>query len=127
MPALRSFKRLLLVPSCWRMRRAVAAVTRHLAGLGLELQPDKTVIGPIARGFDFPGYRHDCTGFRLSEITPKRQQENLTRLYEQYQCRLWAYRRQLVGQSPIPRPDHDPARAYLNPQPQITSQKDSVQ
>ena len=115
---------LLLAPSRWRLRRAIAATKRHLAGLGLELHPDKTSIGPIARGFDFLGYRHDRTGLRLSDVTLKRHQEKLTQLYERYQRRLRAHRRQLVGQSTIPRPDRDPARAYLNPQPHITSHKE---
>ena len=118
---------LVLAPSRWRLRCAIAAIKRHLAGLGLELHPDKTSIGPIACGFDFLGYRHDRTGLRLSEVTLKRHQEKLTRLYERYQRRLRMHRRQLVGQSNIPRPDPDPARAYLNPQPQITSHNDIVQ
>ena len=114
---------LVLAPTRWRLSRAIAAITRHLA----ELHPDKTSIGPIARGFDFLGYRNDRTGLRLSEVTMNRHQEKLTRLHERYQCRLPAHRRQLVGKSAIPRPVGDPARAYLNPQPQITSHNDIVQ
>lgn len=118
---------LILAPSRWRLRRAIAAVKRSLDGLGLELHPDKTSIGPIARGFDFLGYHHDRSGLRLSAVTLVRHREKLTRLYERYQRYLRAHRTALVGQSTIPRPDRDPARAYLNPRPQITSHHDIVQ
>ena len=115
---------LILAPSRWRLRRAIAAVKRHLGDLGLELHPDKTSIGPIARGFDFLGYHHDRSELRLSSVTLKRHQEKLTRLYERYQRYLRAHRKALVGQSTIPRADRDPARAYLKPRPKITSHKD---
>lgn len=118
---------LILAPSRWRLRRAIAAVNRNLADLGLSLHPDKTSIGRIAHGFDFLGYRHDRTGLRLSEVTQKRHQKKLTRLYEQYQRQLRATRRALIGQSTIPRAENDPARAYLNPRPQIASHKDIAQ
>jgi RNA-directed DNA polymerase len=118
---------LILAPSRWRLRRAIAAVKRHLDGLGLELHPDKTSIGPIARGFDFLGYHHDRSGLRLSAVTLARHHEKLTRLYERYQRYLRAHRIALIGQSTIPRPERDPARAYLNPRPQITSHRDIVQ
>ena len=115
---------LLLAFSRWRLRRAIKSVRQVLDDLGLELHPDKTSIGRIARGFDFLGYQFDPTGLRLSAVTLRRHREKLTRLYEQYQRRLRAYRKHLVGQSTIPRPDRDPARAYLNPRPAITSHED---
>lgn len=115
---------LILAPSRWRLRRAIAAVNHNLAALGLSLHPDKTSIGRIARGFDFLGYRHDRTGLRLSEITLKRHQEKLTRLYEQYQRQLRAPRKALIGQSTIPRSAPEDARAYLYPRPHIASHKD---
>lgn len=115
---------LIMAPSRWRLRRAIAATNRHLNALGLEQHPDKTSIGPIARGFDFLGYQFDPTGLRLSAVTLQRHREKLTRLYEQYQRQLRAHRKRLVGQSTIPRTEHDPARAYLNPRPQITSHED---
>ena len=118
---------LILAPSRWQLPRAIATMNGVLADLGLEQHPDKTSIGPIARGFDFLGYQHDRTGLRLSKVTLARHQEKLTRLYERYQRRLRAHRKALVGQSTIPRPDTDPARAYLNPQPQITSHEDIIQ
>ena len=117
---------LILAPTRWRLRRAIAAVRRYLGALDLELHPDKTSIGPIARGFDFLGYHHDRSGLRLSAVTLVRHREKLTRLYEQCQRQLRAHRRALVGQSTIPRPERDPARAYLNPRPKITSHHDIV-
>jgi RNA-directed DNA polymerase len=115
---------LILAPSRWRLRRAIAGVKGHLSTLGLELHPDKTSMGSIARGFDFLGYQHDCTGLRLSHITLQRHQEKLTRLYEQYHRQLRAYRSGWVGQSTILREATDPAQAYLNPQPSIKSHED---
>lgn len=115
---------LMLVPSRWRLRRAIKSVRQVLDNLGLELHPGKTSIGRIARGFDFLGYQFAPTGLRLSAVTLKRHREKLTRLHEQYQRRLRAYRKHLVGQSIIPRQDRDPARAYLNPRPAITSHED---
>lgn len=115
---------LILAPSRWRLRRAIAGVKGHLIALDLELHPDKTSMGPIARGFDFLGYQHDPTGLRLSHITLQRHQEKLTWLYEQYQRRLQAYRKTLIGRSTVPREAKDPARTYLYPQPTITSHED---
>ena len=99
-------------------------VKGHLSTLGLELHPDKTSMGPIARGFDFLGYQHDPTGLRLSHITLQRHQEKLTRLYEQYHRQLRAYRSGWIGRSTILREAKDPAQAYLNPRPSITSHED---
>lgn len=70
-----------LAPSHWRLRRSIAAIKRHLAGLALKLHPDKISIGPIARGFDFLDYRRDRTGLRLFEVTIQPHQEKLTRLH----------------------------------------------
>ena len=47
---------LILAPSRWQLRRAIATMNGVLADLGLEQHPDKTTIGPVARGFDFLGY-----------------------------------------------------------------------
>lgn len=118
---------LIRAPSRWRLRRAIAAVKGQLSGVGLELHPDETSIGPIARGFDFLGYHHDSEELRLSAVCLERHREKLTRLYEQYQRQLRAYRKALVGQSTIPRPENDLARAYLNLRPIITSQDDMSQ
>jgi hypothetical protein len=66
-------------------------------------------------------------GLWLCHVTQQTSQEKLTRLYERYRRYLRAHRKALVGQSTIPRPDHDPARARFNPRPQITSHHDIVQ
>jgi len=105
------------------LKGAIATMNRALEGLGLTLHPDKTTIGPTARGFDFLGYHHDPTGLRLAMITWRKHQEKLTRLYERYQRQLRAYRKGWIGQSTIPH-RQDPARAYLHPRPSIKSHED---
>lgn len=101
-------------------------MNRQIEKLGLTLHPDKTSIGPIARGFDFLGYRFDPDGLSLSQVTRQRHQEKLTRLYERYLRQLRATRKGWIGQSPIPR-GQDPARAYLYPRPQIKTYDDITQ
>lgn len=115
---------LILAPSRWRLRRAIAAMNQQLEALGLTQHPDKTTIGPLARGFDFLGYQFDPAGLSLSVVTRSRYQEKLTRLYERYHRQLRAYRSGWVGQSTILREAKDPAQAYLNPRPSITSHED---
>nr|WP_281395977.1 reverse transcriptase domain-containing protein [Sulfitobacter undariae] len=117
---------LIMAPSRWKLRRAIAAMNRELAALGLRQHPDKITIGPIARGFDFLGYHHAPTGLRLSAVTVKRHQEKLTRLYEPYHRQLRAYRNGWGGQSTIPG-RHDAAWAYLNKRPVVTSHEDITQ
>lgn len=117
---------LVLATSRWRLRRAIKSVRQGLGHLGLELHPDKTSIGRIARVFDFVGYQFDPTGLRLSAVTLRRYQEKLTRLYEQYQRRLRAFRRQGIGQTTIPRLVREPGRAYSNSRPNITSHEDTM-
>jgi len=114
---------LILAPSRWRLRRAIATMNRELEGLGLTLHPDKTTIGPTARGFDFLGYHHDPAGLRLARITWRKHREKLTRLYQRYHRQLRAYRKGWIGQSTIPH-RQDPARAYLYPRPSIKSHED---
>ena len=110
---------LILAPSRWRLRRAIAGVKGHLNTLGLELHTDKTSMGPIARGFDFLGYQHDPTGLRLSHITLQRHQEKLSRLYEPYHRQLRAYRSGWIGRSTVLREAKGLAKIYLNLQPSI--------
>ena len=45
---------LVLAPTRWRLRKAVKAVNEVLGSFGLLKHPDKTFIGRIERGFDFP-------------------------------------------------------------------------
>ena len=56
---------LILAPSRWQLRRAIATMNGVLADLGLEQHPDKTTIGPVARGFDFLGYTYSAAGLVL--------------------------------------------------------------
>ena len=51
-----------LSPTRWKLRRAIATVNRTLDDLKLRKHPDKTFIGRIAAGFDFLGYH-----FRIVE------------------------------------------------------------
>ena len=48
---------IVLVPTRWKLRRAVKTLNQELRGLRLEKHPDKTFIGRIEKGFDFLGYR----------------------------------------------------------------------
>ena len=57
---------IVLAPSRWALRRAIARTHRVLAKLQLELRPEKTDIGRVERGFDFLGYR-----FEVGEGEPK--------------------------------------------------------
>lgn len=79
---------LVLAPSRWKLRRAVALVNEQLAAVELEKHPDKTFIGRISRGFDFLGYRFsvDASGqviLTLAAKTMENFQTKLSRLYEQ--------------------------------------------
>lgn len=45
-----------LAPTRWRLRKAIKAVNEVMADLRVEQHLDKTLIGKVARGFDFLGY-----------------------------------------------------------------------
>ena len=49
----------------------------------MEKHPDKTFIGRIERGFDFPGYHLGPAGLRLAKQTLADFIEKASRLYEQ--------------------------------------------
>ena len=74
---------LVLAPSRWSLRRAVATVNLVLAALGLEKHPDKTFIGRIERGFDFLGYHFSPAGITVAKQTIANFIEKASRLYEQ--------------------------------------------
>ena len=87
---------LILAPSRWQLRHAIATMNGVLANLGLEQHPDKTTIGPVARGFDFLGYTYSPAGLGLAEKTIRNHRVKLHRLYEQYlQARKGAPRAQI--------------------------------
>ena len=76
---------LILAPTRWWLRRAVARLNRMLATLMLEKHPAKTFIGRIERGFDFLGYRFDRAGLTVVAQTRAAFLEHAARLYEQEQ------------------------------------------
>ena len=47
---------MVLTPTRWKLRRAVALLNRIFTTLGLEKDPNKTFIGRVEKGFDFLGY-----------------------------------------------------------------------
>jgi hypothetical protein len=75
---------IMLAPTRWKLRRAVAALNEELSVRGLEKHPRKTVIGRTARGFDYLGYHVSAAGLRLSHTTVEQFRLRLAaRLYEQ--------------------------------------------
>jgi hypothetical protein len=44
---------LVLAPTRWKLRRAIAVLNQTLGSIGLLKRPEKTNIGRIERGFDF--------------------------------------------------------------------------
>jgi hypothetical protein len=74
---------LVLAPTRWKLRRAVRIVKETLAALGLTKHPDKTFIGPAAKGFDFLGYRLSPKGLTVAKQTLDRFAERAARLQEQ--------------------------------------------
>jgi len=83
----------ILAPTRWKLRRAVAAMNEVLCGLKLRKHPDKTFIGRVERGFDFLGYRFGdvvdqsapavAPGVGVARQTIARFEEHVARLYEQ--------------------------------------------
>ena len=71
---------IIIAPTRWALRRAIATVQRHFAALGLVSHPDKTVIrrlgqGLLARSIDFLGYLITQTDVRLSPESLRRHHE----------------------------------------------------
>ena len=73
---------LVLAPTRWKLRRAVAVVNHILGALRLEKHPEKTFIGRIERGFDFLGYHFSRGPLRLARQTLRNHGARLHRLYE---------------------------------------------
>ncbi|MCP4546681.1 MAG: hypothetical protein GY835_09490 [bacterium] len=88
-----------LATTRWKLRRAVRRIREIIAGLGMELAPEKTFEGRVARGFDFLGYRFGPEGVRVAEGTVGRFVERASRLYEQGAevDRIGEYVRRWVG------------------------------
>ena len=72
-----------LAPTRWKLRKAVALVNQTLAELRVEQHPDKTFVGRISRGFDFLGYRISPVGLRMATKTVLDFVARICQLYEQ--------------------------------------------
>ena len=75
---------MILAPTRWSLRRAVRVVNETLRELRVELHPNKTFIGRIARGGTFLG----CwiTGKGVTGVAPSTRdafEERVAQLYEQ--------------------------------------------
>ena len=94
---------LVLAPTRWKLRKAVAVVNRGLGALGLAKHPDKTFIGRIEKGFDFLGYHFEPERLTVAKATVSRFVERATRLYEhgpgepEGSARLGMYVRRWLG------------------------------
>jgi RNA-directed DNA polymerase len=62
---------LILAPSRWKLRRAVATLNTVLTCLRLQKHPDKTFIGRIEKGFDFLGYHFVDGVLRAAQASRK--------------------------------------------------------
>jgi len=71
-----------IVPTRWKLRRAVALVNRVLNALLLEKHPDKTFIGRADRGFDFLGYQFTPERLTVAKKTVERFVERAARFWE---------------------------------------------
>ncbi|MBU1137692.1 MAG: reverse transcriptase/maturase family protein [Proteobacteria bacterium] len=74
---------IVIAPTRWKLRKAVAKVNTILEGLLLEKHPDKTFIGRAVRGFSFLGYFLTPWGVSVAQSTWKNMQKRISRLYEQ--------------------------------------------
>ena len=74
---------LILAPTRWKLRKAVARVNRVLSALRLTTHPDKTFIGHSAKGFDFLGYHFFDGALCAAKTTTRKMAEKAARLYEQ--------------------------------------------
>ncbi len=74
---------LLLIPTCWKLRKAFRVLNETFAELKLEKHPDKTDMGRAEKGFDFLGYHFSPKGLSLAQKTIDNFVEKALRLYEQ--------------------------------------------
>ena len=72
-----------LAPTRWKLRAAIRTVNQVMAQLRVRQHPDKTIIGRIARGFDFLGYRFSSAGLAVARQTVERCVARISQLYEQ--------------------------------------------
>jgi len=83
----------ILAPTRWKLRTAIREMNIVMSNLRVQQHPDKTSIGPIARGFDFLGYRFSTNGLTVALQTLERCVLRITQLYEQGadRCRIGDY------------------------------------
>jgi retron-type reverse transcriptase len=74
---------LILAPTRWKVRKAMALVRSMLTHLRLDIHPDKTFIGRISKGFDFLGYHFLDGVLSAAGKTVAKMTETAARLYEQ--------------------------------------------
>ena len=72
----------ILSPTRWKLRKAVAIVNNVLDMLRVEQAPDKTFIGRVGRGFDFLGYFMEPESLHVAKGTIGRFAERVFQLYE---------------------------------------------
>jgi RNA-directed DNA polymerase len=72
-----------VMPKRHSLRKAVKDQVAALQALRVEMHPDKTFIGKVAKGFDFLGFHCCPTGMTVSDATLSRRDEKIARLYEQ--------------------------------------------
>ena len=74
---------LVLAPTRWKLRRAVAAINEVRGSLRLEKHPGKTFIGRIEKEFDFLAYHFSRDGIMVAKATMEKFVARASRLYEQ--------------------------------------------
>ncbi|MDA0661101.1 MAG: reverse transcriptase/maturase family protein [Planctomycetota bacterium] len=72
-----------LAPTRWKLRRAIALVNQTLAELQVEQHPDKTFIGRVSRGFSFLGYVFNEAG--LIDVAPSTREKHADRIHQLYE------------------------------------------
>ncbi len=74
---------LVLAPTRWKLRRAIAEMNRIPGLLRLEKHPAKTFVGRIEREFDFLGYRFSRGPLQIAQQSFRNYALRLDRIYEQ--------------------------------------------
>jgi RNA-directed DNA polymerase len=70
----------IVAPSRWKLREAVAVVNKILNQLKVEQHPDKTFIGRVSKGFDFLGYHFMDGMVRVAKKTVEKFVRRVERL-----------------------------------------------
>ncbi|EBI7650076.1 transposase, partial [Salmonella enterica] len=74
---------LILTQTRWQLRRCIAQLNDSLDVSGFEQHPDRTYIGRITRGFDWPGAWFEPGSAGLAPRSLRLHRERCLRLYEQ--------------------------------------------